>query len=197
MSTRSRKFPARGFTLVEVMVALIVISVGLLGIASMQGLAVSASNGSRQRSLAALEAASLSASMHVDRLFWLANGGPTTITVSGNTITVSGGTGGLSAAVGAAPACAPTGATTAPACTPDLMAAYDLIRWAASVSALLPNPVSTITCGGTNPLSCTIDMKWIENSVAANKQEAAIAASSPSSSPAGFENTEYTLYVEP
>ena len=196
MSTRSTKaLPARGFTLVEVMVALIVISVGLLGIASMQGLAVSASNGSRQRSLAALEAASLSASMHVDRLFWLGNG-TTTITVSGNTITASGGSGGLAAAVSAAPTCAPTSPTAA-ACTPDLVAAHDLISWAASVSALLPNPVSTITCGTTTPLSCTIDMKWIENSVAANKQEAAVAASSPASSPAGFENTEYILYVEP
>lgn len=185
---------ARGFTLVEVMVALIVICVGLLGIASMQGLAVSSTNGARQRSLAAIEAASLSASMHTNRLFWVANG-TTTVTVSGSTITASGGSGGLSAALGATPNCVATTATT-PACTPDLVAAFDLTNWATAVSLLLPNPVSTVTCGTTTPLSCTIDIKWVENSVAANKQEAA-AGSSASSSATSFENTEYVLFVEP
>jgi len=61
---------ARGFTLVEVMVAVIVICIGLLGIAKMQALALSNMTASRLRSLAAIEAASLAASMHSNRNYW-------------------------------------------------------------------------------------------------------------------------------
>ena len=65
---------ARGFSLIEVMVALIIIAVGMLGIAKMQALALSTTESSGTRSLVAIEAASLAASMHADRDYWV--GGP-------------------------------------------------------------------------------------------------------------------------
>ena len=61
---------APGFSLVEVMVAVVVICVGLLGIAKMQAMAVSNTNMSRQRSLAAIEAASIASAMHSNREYW-------------------------------------------------------------------------------------------------------------------------------
>ena len=186
MSFLNRAPRAPGFTLVEVMVALVVICVGMLGIASMQGLALSSSSSARQRSLAAIEAASLAATMHTNRVFWLASGGTATITVTGTAIADSTGTMALGKN------CAPAGPTTTPACTSDQVAGFDMQNWANSVNALLPNPVSTITCGTTTPLSCSIDIKWLESGVAVNKQEAAVAGTT-----AGVQNTEYVLYVEP
>jgi type IV pilus assembly protein PilV len=186
MSLPHRAPRARGFTLVEVMVALVVICVGLLGIASMQGLALSSASSARQRSLAAIEAASLAASMHTNRVFWLNNAGSDTITVKATTVTDPAGK------VTLGKNCYLAGASTTAQCNPQQMAGYDLQNWANAVNALLPNPVSTVTCGTTVPLSCTIDIKWVEQAVAANKQEAAAASTA-----AGFENTEYVLYVEP
>ncbi len=56
MNNRSR---TQGFSLIEVMVALIIIAVGMLGIAKMQALALSNTESSGVRSLVAIEAASL------------------------------------------------------------------------------------------------------------------------------------------
>ncbi|MGC1459686.1 MAG: prepilin-type N-terminal cleavage/methylation domain-containing protein, partial [Steroidobacteraceae bacterium] len=49
----------RGFSLIEVMVAVIIIAVGMLGIAKMQALGLSTTESSGVRSLVAIEAASL------------------------------------------------------------------------------------------------------------------------------------------
>src|SRR5438445_9867309 len=59
-----------GFSLVEVMVALIVMSVGLLGIAKMQALALTSTTSARMRSIVALEASSLASTMRADRAYW-------------------------------------------------------------------------------------------------------------------------------
>ena len=60
----------RGFTLLEVMVSLVVTSIGLLGIAKLQALAYASTGSASVRSLVALQAAGLAASMHADRGYW-------------------------------------------------------------------------------------------------------------------------------
>ena len=78
-----------GFSLVEVMVALLVISIGLLGIAKMQALAISTTGSARLRSLGALEAASLASMMRADRAYWASSavsGTPLTVKVQGGSI---------------------------------------------------------------------------------------------------------------
>src|SRR5689334_6960443 len=89
---RMRRFPARvrGFSLIEVMVAVIVICVGLLGIAKMQALALSNTTTARMRSLAALEAASLAAAMHSNRQYW-GNTPPASLTLTQVAIASSDG----------------------------------------------------------------------------------------------------------
>src|ERR1700678_1427642 len=58
---------AGGFTLLEVMVAVVVTAIGLLGIAKIQALAYASTTTASVRSLVALQASGLAASMHADR----------------------------------------------------------------------------------------------------------------------------------
>jgi type IV pilus assembly protein PilV len=176
---------SQGFTLIEVMVALIVLSVGLLGIVKLESAAISSTTVAAKRSLAALEGDSLAAMMHVNRGYWTSpdvSGGK--ITVTGTTVTVATNAPLLATSVAGTTAC--YGATTPPAaCAVTDMAAYDLKDWAAAVNALLPNYTATISCGTGNPVSCTINMTWSENAVAVSGTTTALATPS------------YSLYVEP
>lgn len=172
----------RGFSLVEVMVALVVISVGLLGIAKMQALALSNTSGARIRALAALEAASLAASLQANRNYWGTLTVKTTASVQ-NGVVSAASDGTLSTAV----VCTFGAAGSAAPCNVRQMAAFDLQQWAvamqqvmglnANTAALVCNPAA-----GNDPVSCMITINWTESQVGAN---------------ANLSNPSYTLYVDP
>ncbi len=181
-----------GFTIVEVMVALVIISVGLLGIAKMQALALSSTGVSRLRSLAAIEAASLASAMHANRAYWSKATLVQPIAVTGATATTSdvnlraalttvNAAGGDYCITGAGAPCAPV-----------TMAGADLQAWATELNTMLPNATAQITCpSGFTPLSCTILINWTENAAAMNTQSANAPATG------AFQIPTYTLYVEP
>lgn len=188
-----------GFSLVEVMIALIVLSVGLLGIARMQSLAMSSTSIASQRALAALQAESLAASMHANRGYWT-NGDPagSSLTIQGTTFTYTTGFANLSAAGN--PACT----STAVPCTPVQVAAHDLNVWVngqgglGGLQRLLPGDNAIIACGTLTPLACTITISWAENATGVNAQQAATqAANRAAGTQASLQNPTYTLYVEP
>ena len=81
----------RGFSMVEVLVAVIIIAIGMLGVAKLQAVAMSSTGVARMRSLAAIEAASLADAMHANRGYWAAATAPT-FTVANSVITVNSGT---------------------------------------------------------------------------------------------------------
>ena len=189
---------SRGFSLMEVMVALIVICVGLLGIAKMQALSLSNSTTSRMRSLAAIEAASLASAMHSDRQYW-ANAAPATVTVNPGVIasTDAALAAQATADLGNLAACFGAPGTTAK-CAALPLAALDLARWSTTLNGLLPpppapTPMATISCPPVAgaPTNCTIQISWGEKAVAVNQQATAAAAN------AQFQVPTYTLYVEP
>ncbi|HTY94289.1 MAG TPA: type IV pilus modification protein PilV [Steroidobacteraceae bacterium] len=177
-----------GFSLIEVMVALIIIAVGMLGIAKMQALALSTTESSGTRSLVAIEAASLAASMHTNRDYWVSNPPPPSFTVNVSTtgpgstsVTISDAT------LGATQDCA------ASACSPSQVAAYDVQQWGAALGQVVAGAQATITCNsGAVPLSCTIQIAWQENVTSANNSAAAAGISS-----GALNLPQYTLYVEP
>jgi type IV pilus assembly protein PilV len=177
MTTRPLSRRPHGFSLVEVMVALIVMSVGLLGIAKMQAVALSNTAVASTRSMAAIEASSLAASMHANRGYWSSTAVPATITLQG------------AVAPPVAPDC------VAAFCTPANLAAFDLQEWTkAAAQVLPPDYVATITCTPLDtPQNCKIAIQWNEKSVALNtngKDQAGdtnIALNVP----------KYELYVEP
>jgi type IV pilus assembly protein PilV len=174
---------ARGFTLIEVMVALVITAIGLLGIAKIQALAYASTGSAGIRSLVALQASGLAASMHANRNYW-SGLAPPVVTITGTTI---------SDATLATPAnCLNV------QCLPATVAAYDLQTYAAALNGLLPgsNPITTITCQAITPTSCTIQVAWGEHAVSVNNQSAAGTVQTTSTSAGTFAPT-YTLYVEP
>lgn len=188
--------PARvphGFTIIEVMVALVVMSIGLLGIAKMQALSVSSVSTSRLRSLAAYEAASIASAMRANRAYWSNASLAQPVTVSGGAASATDST--LKSALtlvgtGTVDYCATGGGVP---CAPVTMAANDLKIWASELKELLPSSTATITCPTlTVPTTCSIRITWTENVVSLNKQSAGAASST-----ADFQLPTYILYVQP
>jgi type IV pilus assembly protein PilV len=168
---------ARGFSLMEVMVALLVSTVGLLGLAKMEALAMSSTSVAGSRSLAAIEASSLAAAMHANPGYWAAGGtAPASITISSSANPYAG-----------SPACTVMGPAS---CTPQAMAANDLNQWAADVNAVLPGYLATISCSQivTVPVTCTIQLQWTENGVAVSAQQTQMST---------LATPTYVLFVQP
>jgi type IV pilus assembly protein PilV len=166
---------APGFSMVEVLVALVVLSVGLLGIAKMQALGLSSNAVAGKRALAATQADSFAAAMHENRGFWTSAAAVNTWVASPTAV----------------PSCTQGGAG-AP-CGPAALAAYDLQVWATNLNLLLPNAVGTVTCQAiTVPVSCQVTITWSEKTLAINTQGQAAAQAV-----AGTNLPSYTLFVEP
>jgi type IV pilus assembly protein PilV len=179
----------RGFSLIEVMVALIIIAIGMLGIVKMQALALSTTGSSGVRSLVAIEAASLAASMHTNRDYWVAGPPPASFTVGVQT----SGSGPAAVSIADPILSTPQLCATTAVCTASQVAAYDVQQWGAALGQVVPAALATISCNSTAvPLSCTIQITWQENVTSTNNATAAV------SSAAGLLNSpQYTLYVEP
>jgi type IV pilus assembly protein PilV len=167
----------RGFSLMEVMVALVVSTIGLLGLAKMEALAMSSTGVASSRSLAAIEASSLAAAMHANPGYWQAGTAPASILISGTATTNP---------YAASPACTLTGTSS---CTPQAMANNDLNQWAGAVSQVLPGYLATISCSQANfPVTCTIQLQWTENGVAVNAQQTQMNS---------LVTPTYVLFVQP
>jgi type IV pilus assembly protein PilV len=173
-----------GFSLVEVMVALLIISIGLLGIAKMQALALSTTGQARLRSLAALEASSLASMMRADRTYWASaatTAAPLSIVIQGSNITSS-----TDGTITGTPDC--TLATGTLCTTPSQLATYDLLSWANSVNAVVANEYATISCQQPAPVApvpalpvtCSITIAWAETN-----------------GPASLATPQYTVVVQP
>jgi type IV pilus assembly protein PilV len=185
---------ARGFTLLEVMVALMITSIGLLGIAKIQALAYASTGSAGLRSLVALQAAGLAASMHANRNYWAAGQAPVPLTITALTISDAGLNGNATSCI--------KGVGPTP-CLPADLAAFDLHTYAQALNSTMPgsNPLTTITCPIVIPVSCTIQVTWSEHAVSVTKESAAGTAQTTVSTAgvvsAGTFAPTYTLYVEP
>jgi len=134
----------RGFSLVEALVALVVLSVGLLGIAALYVSALRFARNALLRS----DAVTLAADM-ADRIQANGAGGSAYALASGANST-------------AVPACATNG------CTAAQMAATDKAQWAALLAQSLPAGRGTIAVDtSTTPTTYTITVSWTEPNVGA------------------------------
>lgn len=130
---------AAGFTLVEVMVALIVLSVGMIGVAALHGQALSASGTAIRRSQAINLASDIADRIRVNRTARLAY-----------------------EAAAANNNCVGAGSVD---CSPAQMAANDLFVWQADAAATLPGGQASVDVDtGTNPPTYTVTVSWDEPS---------------------------------
>lgn len=187
-----------GFTLVEVLVTVVIMAIGLLGIAKLHALTIASTSTARLRSLAALEAASLAAAMHTNRAYWAAAGRPPPrITISGSKIVAPD-----DSALGSHTIlCTSQSGHALPICDTTELAAYDVQTWARDLAQLLPNDTGTIECAAPAisapvptgaPVTCKIQIAWAEHAVAPNSQSVAQAGAAPA-----FQTPSYVLYVQP
>jgi type IV pilus assembly protein PilV len=181
---RTFKTKRAGFALFEVMIALLVVAVGLLGVAKMQALALKGTQLSGKRTLVALSAASLGAAIHGNKAYWNSGVAPSV------TVTVSSAGAGVVAP--STLATAPTGLCTTKCSTTNL-AARDLRVWVDNLIRQVPSftgATITMVNSTTAPVSATITINWTESYVAANK-------SSVQSTSDPISKQSYVLYVQP
>lgn len=162
-----------GFTMVELLVTILIVTVGILGLAKMQATAVSNTAVSRTRALMTYQAESLAAMIRSNRSFWITSGNFTSWpdfklkadgTYTSNLMDTSITT------------C--TGATVT--CTPAGLAFDDVVNtWKPQFVTNFPNATATIACVPATGTTCNanptaphgydITLTWAQKMVAMNK----------------------------
>jgi type IV pilus assembly protein PilV len=153
MTTGRKHAPGRlgtsGFTLLEVLVALLVMSIGLLGIGKLMMLSARANDSAYMRSQATALGYTILDAMRANR----------------QAATVSG----YDTAMGVFPAAPGCGTTVATGCTSGQQAQNDLAQWGNALAVQLPQgqgSVTTVTAPdfltGANNITATIVVQWAD-----------------------------------
>jgi len=133
---RTKRGQQSGFTLIEALVALIVLSVGMIGIAALYGQGLSAGRTALYRTIAINLAGEMADRIRANRLGRASYTG-----------------------AGANRPCGPGGGTN---CTVAELAEYDVLQWRALVGAQLPAGVGTVTFAAGTPPTYTISVAWTD-----------------------------------
>ncbi|MGH8127338.1 MAG: type IV pilus modification protein PilV [Gammaproteobacteria bacterium] len=139
----------KGFSLIEALIALLIIAIGLLGIAGLQAASVYRSHVGGMNSLAAVEAQSIAAAMIANPGAFPANG----TAADYNTLD-------------AATVSYTTDCSTAVCSSPD-MALYDLYQWGTELANDLPQGKGKVQCYASPP-QCTVTVNWSQKQMAAS-----------------------------
>jgi type IV pilus assembly protein PilV len=158
----------RGFTLIEAMVALVVLSVGMMGIAAMYSQGLGAGRTAQLRTQAVNLVSDMADRIRVNRLGGAAYAGA----AANNQCDPQTG-GGVD-------------------CAPDEMAAHDLYTWSGEIAERLPNGRGTVAYdAATAPPTYTITVCWHEASLGT----VAYNGTAPPAS-CGDEDGQSTLYYQ-
>lgn len=154
----------KGYSLLEVLVALVVISIGVLGVAAMQATALSGTHTSQTESLVAIQARSLADAMLANSAFWGSPSAPASVTVTSagaGAVTIAGST-TLSTVANC------NGSNGGSTCTAAKMAAYDVQTWGVNFFSAIPNgSAATIKCNTSTPPVCTVQLEWSQKATIA------------------------------
>jgi len=203
-----KKGEQQGFSLIEVLIAMIVIMIGLLGIAKLSALLIANTTVPKIRSTVALEAASLADSIKADPIFWqdyYGLGYSSSFSVAINpsaSSPVSSSLGVLETAISLAQSNPSLCVSSSPPSTCEittpsstaLMAGYQLVNWEQSLATALPMATATVSCSTNSQnqsmqvSTCVIVIDWTEETVNAESEENGSTA---------FLNQTYQLVVTP
>jgi type IV pilus assembly protein PilV len=187
----------RGFSLVEVLVALAVTSIGLLGVAKIQALSLSSTGTARMRSMAAFAAASLAAAMRADRAYWANITADPAVSIDVSKESIASADPVLTTP----PASACT--ISSPCQGTEQIAAQDLHDWASNLHSTLAgssNPTANVSCriSATNPVTCAIRIVWTEHVVSTPYSTNTLSTAQQAiEAAAQTGRTSYTLYTQP
>lgn len=174
LSPHTQDRSERGFTLVELMITVLIVTVGLLGLAKLQATAVSETAVARTRALMTFQAESLAGMIRANKGFWVTTVAPFPTFA----VTAAGVPSGLTGPF----ACVDVATT----CTPAALAYDDLMDtthgWAPSFALAFPGATALIVCvppsgtgtctASTTPNSYDIVLTWPEKVVAMNRSTA-------------------------
>lgn len=138
------KSKQNGFTMIEVLITMVIMAVGLLGLAGLQATSLRNNESAYQRSQAAQMAYDMLDRMRVNAAGVAANGYDAIDTTPPVSYT----------------SCKPADTTTA--CTTTEMTAFDDGDWHAQLSSLLPLGTGSVAGGGTGSVF-TITVTWDDN----------------------------------
>jgi type IV pilus assembly protein PilV len=117
----------RGISLIEVMMAVLIFSIGLIGLASLMVMATRSNHAAYLRTQVVFLANSMAGRMSANPVgVWKGDYNSTAYPVSASSSSCGSGA----------------------ACDPDALATYDQSAWSTQLKTFLPNPVATINCGG-------------------------------------------------
>ncbi len=168
----------QGFSMVEVLVTLLIISLALLGTAGLQAYSMRLNQGGQFRSLAVFLAADLAERMESNKTSAVAGDYVLALTTGADYLAGAG---------------APSTACVTAACNPSALAAFDLSQWQSAAAATLPQSSWSVTqTGAGNPSTYTITISWVDRR-SDTSHAAANAASQFGSNAAGTgEKFSYT-----
>lgn len=156
--------------MIEVMITLVVISIGLLGVAKLNALSIGNSRISGSRALASIYVGSLSSAMYANARYWQAPA-----TVATGTIKLSGSTLSGDGTLAAQTTDCAFSTSTAPSCSAVQLASHDLRTWGTSLQQL-PSGEGRVSCTNATPVTCVITVSWAEKYIAGNAAGATGAA---------------------
>lgn len=146
-SKRPLPFPRKhsfGFSMIEVLVTMLLISLALLGTSGLQAFALKLNQGAEFRTQAVLLASDMAERMEANKVGAVAGSYEYTCPT---------------AATAASTACGPSGAV----CTASALATYDLLQWQSAVASTLPQSTCSIAQTVTgNPSTYTINITWVD-----------------------------------
>ena len=166
---------------------MVVIAVGLLGLAKMQATALASSQVNGARALIAFQANSFAASMHANRAYWASGAASPSFSMAGTTVTDTAGVLGATP-----PPCAASALPAGALCSPAQLAAYDAQAWAANMNAQFPTYGANGSCATplNGTVTCTFTVTWLERFVTSGATEAT------DSDGTGGERS-FTVYIQP
>lgn len=147
----------RGFSLIEAMVALLIIAVGLLGVAGLQALGLNTTSTSRSRAIASILASNMAAYMNSNPAYWESVAASTTFTIKP----------GIASPVNPLPTGSTANCVTTQ-CSAAQMAAWDLTQWSQSDQlGLLPAGEGLVSYNSGTKV-WTVSVGWQQKRMALN-----------------------------